>query len=402
MSAPAERPESDARTETVEPPLTRREALARERAAAAAAAAAAAPAAPDAVVEPSRAPTVVAPEPLAQAAVPTPPVATAAPTLVVPVPVPVPVPAPAPGPAPVRGPAPRGRATASTGRPVSGADPRLPGSRPVARASWSRPTPTVAVEPRRSLVAGRRRAAGGPALAMVAATLFFSSNVTPASATDLGGGGVQTTVTTPIPGQTLAASLVVLTVSERDAYGVTDPPPPPPPPPAPEEEPSSKAGKTGTSTSTHRGSIVNDGTGDIRWPFPGRVVLSSGFGPRTAPCAACSSMHMGLDMTPGAGKPIGAVAAGTVRKSGIHAQFGQYVVIDHVIDGSKVSTLYAHMQIGSSPLVAGDAVSVGVHVGLVGRTGVATGDHLHFEVLLDGSTQIDPEEWLDENAGRTL
>jgi murein DD-endopeptidase MepM/ murein hydrolase activator NlpD len=150
------------------------------------------------------------------------------------------------------------------------------------------------------------------------------------------------------------------------------------------------------------GTIVNSGTGDIRWPFPGTVVLSSGFGPRAAPCAACSSMHMGLDMTPGGGTPIGAVADGVVRVSGLHAQFGQYVVIDHVIDGQKISTLYAHMRLGSSPLVTGQSVGVGELVGAVGRTGVATGEHLHFEVLVGGSTQVDPKAWLDANAGRTL
>jgi murein DD-endopeptidase MepM/ murein hydrolase activator NlpD len=234
--------------------------------------------------------------------------------------------------------------------------------------------------------------------------LFFTSNLTPASASDLGGSNIPTAGAAPMPTQTLAASLVVLTVSERDAFGVTDAPPPPPPP-EPEPVVTSQAlagGSNSPRASSGAGTIVNSGTGDIRWPFAGTVVLSSGFGPRTAPCAACSSMHMGLDMTPGGGTPIGAVAAGVVRTSGMHGQFGQYAVIDHVIDGQRVSTLYAHMQVGSSPLVAGQTVAVGELVGKVGRSGVATGEHLHFEVLLGGSTQVDPKAWLDANAGRTL
>jgi murein DD-endopeptidase MepM/ murein hydrolase activator NlpD len=234
--------------------------------------------------------------------------------------------------------------------------------------------------------------------------LFFTSNLTPASASDLGGSNIPTAGAAPMPTQTLAASLVVLTVSDRDAFGVTDAPPPPPPP-EPEPVVTSKnfAGSTNSNrASSGAGTIVNSGTGDIRWPFPGTVVLSSGFGPRSAPCAACSSMHKGLDMTPGGGTPIGAAAAGVVRTSGMHGQFGQYAVIDHVIDGQRVSTLYAHMQIGSSPLVAGQTVQVGELVGKVGRSGVATGEHLHFEVLLGGSTQVDPKAWLDANAGRTL
>jgi hypothetical protein len=253
-------------------------------------------------------------------------------------------------------------------------------------------------------VSSRVRATTLPVLGVCAVMLFFTSNLTPASASDLGGSNIPTAGAAPMPTQTLAASLVVLTVSDRDAFGVTDAPPPPPPP-EPEPVVTSKnfAGSTNPNrASSGAGTIVNSGTGDIRWPFPGTVVLSSGFGPRSAPCAACSSMHKGLDMTPGGGTPIGAAAAGVVRTSGMHGQFGQYAVIDHVIDGQRVSTLYAHMQIGSSPLVAGQTVQVGELVGKVGRSGVATGEHLHFEVLLGGSTQVDPKAWLDANAGRTL
>ncbi|WP_156155643.1 M23 family metallopeptidase, partial [Frigoribacterium sp. MEB024] len=253
-------------------------------------------------------------------------------------------------------------------------------------------------------VSSRVRAATLPVLGVCAVMLFFTSNLTPASASDLGGSNIPTAGAAPMPTQTLAASLVVLTVSDRDAFGVTDAPPPPPPP---EPEPVVTSKNVAGSASSNRassgaGTIVNSGTGDIRWPFPGSVVLSSGFGPRSAPCAACSSMHMGLDITPGGGTPIGAAAAGVVRTSGMHGQFGQYAVIDHVIDGQRVSTLYAHMQVGSSPLVAGQTVQVGELVGKVGRSGVATGEHLHFEVLLGGTTQVDPKAWLDANAGRTL
>ncbi|MGY3263880.1 M23 family metallopeptidase [Frigoribacterium sp. 2355] len=270
-----------------------------------------------------------------------------------------------------------------------------------------RPNPSPRATPGRSrlrAVSSRVRAATLPVLGVCAVMLFFTSNLTPASASDLGGSNIPTVGAAPMPTQTLAASLVVLTVSDRDAFGVTDAPPPPPPPePEPVVTSKSVAGSTNSyRASSGAGTIVNSGIGDIRWPFPGSVVLSSGFGPRAAPCAACSSMHMGLDMTPGGGTPIGAAAAGVVRTSGMHGQFGQYAVIDHVIDGQRVSTLYAHMQIGSSPLVAGQTVQVGELVGKVGRSGVATGEHLHFEVLLGGTTQVDPKAWLEANAGRTL
>ncbi|WP_148050084.1 M23 family metallopeptidase [Frigoribacterium sp. PhB107] len=363
---------------TVEPaaPLTRREALARERAALAGS---------SAVVAPSDAASS-APAPFTPAA-----------------PAAVPPPAAASAAAQTAAPASASRRAVVAVRPR-----RVPASTSPARASSSSRTPSSPPVARATMskAARRLRAAAVPAVAFLASGLFFSSNVTPATASDLGGSVVQTSAAAPVPGQTLAASLVVLTVSERDAFVVKDAPPPPPPPPVvaptPEKGTSNaKSTRTG-GVAAGGGTIVNSGTGDIRWPFPGTVVLSSGFGPRAAPCAACSSMHMGLDMTPGGGTPIGAVAAGTVRTSGLHAQFGQYAVIDHVIDGQKVSTLYAHMIVGSSPLVVGQQVAVGELVGLVGRSGVATGEHLHFEVLIGGSTQVDPRAWLDANAGRTL
>lgn len=142
--------------------------------------------------------------------------------------------------------------------------------------------------------------------------------------------------------------------------------------------------------------------GAVRSPFPGPVQMSSGFGYRSAPCGACSSLHQGLDFTPGMGTPIGAVAAGTVRISGTYFSYGNAVIIDHEIDGRQVSTLYGHMIPGSSPLKVGDQVEAGQFIGLVGSSGVSTGAHLHLEVLMDGVTPIDPEAWLEARIGRSL
>ena len=60
------------------------------------------------------------------------------------------------------------------------------------------------------------------------------------------------------------------------------------------------------------------------------------------------------------------------------------------------------MIFGSSPLHAGQSVAVGQLVGLVGNTGASTGAHLHLQVMLGGTTPIDPIGWLTTNAGRTL
>lgn len=138
--------------------------------------------------------------------------------------------------------------------------------------------------------------------------------------------------------------------------------------------------------------------GAAQWPFPGGAPLSSGFGYRLAPCATCSTNHQGLDLVPGAGTPIQVVADGVVRIAGRHSEFGQYAVIDHRVNGRLVSTLYAHMVIGSSPLSAGQPVTAGDLVGLVGSSGRSTGAHLHFEVHANGTTPIDPAAWLRANA----
>jgi len=139
-------------------------------------------------------------------------------------------------------------------------------------------------------------------------------------------------------------------------------------------------------------------SGAVRWPFPYTVPISSGFGDRVAPCRSCSSQHMGLDFTPGSGSPIYAIADGVVSHSEISRWgYGNWVTIDHVINGQNVQTLYAHMQMNSSPLLVGDQIAVGDFIGLVGSTGASTGAHLHFEVRLDG-VQVDPFAWLKSNA----
>ncbi|UGB34709.1 peptidoglycan DD-metalloendopeptidase family protein [Microbacterium sp. cx-55] len=140
--------------------------------------------------------------------------------------------------------------------------------------------------------------------------------------------------------------------------------------------------------------FTNDPKSAIQWPFPVGVSISYGFGMRSG------TMHEGMDFTPGAGAQIQAVADGTVRiatESG--GGYGVMVIIDHVIDGQLVSTRYGHMQYGSLRVKTGETVKVGQIIGLVGNTGHSFGAHLHFEVLQNGTTAIDPEPWLREHAG---
>jgi murein DD-endopeptidase MepM/ murein hydrolase activator NlpD len=146
------------------------------------------------------------------------------------------------------------------------------------------------------------------------------------------------------------------------------------------------------------GTFVNYVDSPIQWPFLVGVPITTDFGPRVPPCAGCSSFHKGIDMNPGVNTPIQAIADGIVRevsdtdKSGL----GVYAVIDHMIDGRLVSSVYAHMAEGSLALKPGRPVVVGQRVGNVGNTGQSTGPHLHFEILLDGVTPTDPFAWLTD------
>lgn len=142
------------------------------------------------------------------------------------------------------------------------------------------------------------------------------------------------------------------------------------------------------------------GSGPVRWPFPYPVTISSGFGDRAAPCYGCSTVHSGIDFTPGAGAAIFAIADGVVYEHGEGGtSWGNYVVIQHVIDGQTVYSGYAHMQSASSPMVVGEEVKVGDFVGLVGSTGQATGAHLHFSISLEESARyVDPYTYLKTHA----
>ena len=138
--------------------------------------------------------------------------------------------------------------------------------------------------------------------------------------------------------------------------------------------------------------------GAIRWPFPYAVPISSGFGDRVAPCRSCSSNHAGLDFNPGEGAPIYAIADGVVSFTEVsNYGFGNHVFLTHTINGQKVESVYAHMQMNSIVVTTGQVVKAGDMLGLVGSTGQSTGAHLHFEIRLSG-VAVDPFAWLKANA----
>ena len=148
------------------------------------------------------------------------------------------------------------------------------------------------------------------------------------------------------------------------------------------------------------GTFTNDPNGTIQWPFPVGVPIASYFGPRIAPTAGASSFHEGVDFDPGRGAPIQVIADGVVREVAPYNDnaLGVHVIVDHMIDGQLVSSVYGHMTPGSIKVTQGQTVKVGDILGLVGSTGISTGPHLHFEIRLNGTTPVDPYAWLKQHA----
>ncbi|TFC02430.1 M23 family metallopeptidase [Cryobacterium adonitolivorans] len=145
-------------------------------------------------------------------------------------------------------------------------------------------------------------------------------------------------------------------------------------------------------------SFSNNPNGAIQWPFAVGVHVGDQFGYRN--CAGCSVNHGGQDFNPGVGAPIQSIADGVVSfaEDG-EGSLGVHMIIDHMIDGKLVSSVYAHMIHGSMLLKTGDVVKVGQVIGKVGSTGMSTGPHLHFEIRLGGiaGTKVDPLAWLYAN-----
>jgi len=134
---------------------------------------------------------------------------------------------------------------------------------------------------------------------------------------------------------------------------VAPPPPPPPPAPAPvyvQPEP-----------------IV--GTGQLMWPVPGGVISQY-----------YSTYHKALDIAAPTGSTVIASAAGVVTWSGWKDNGGGLVIaIDH---GNGIVTVYNHL--GALWVAAGVTVEAGQGIAAVGCTGVCTGPHVHYEVIVDG------------------
>ena len=116
--------------------------------------------------------------------------------------------------------------------------------------------------------------------------------------------------------------------------------------------------------------------------------LSSGYGKRSRPTKGASTFHKGVDWAVPTGTAVYASCGGTVAKAGWGSGYGYVVYINHE-DGRQ--TRYGHL---SKVLVkAGQTVKQGEKIALSGNTGVSTGSHLHFEILING-VQKNPLNYL--------
>lgn len=120
------------------------------------------------------------------------------------------------------------------------------------------------------------------------------------------------------------------------------------------------------------------------WPVPrDEAVITSVFGATRG-----HSHHQGIDLAAPAGTRVTATADGRVIFAGRSGDFGRVVVVEH---GSGWQTVYAHLK--RIKVSKGERVSAGTVIGTIGKSGNATGIHLHYEVRRNG-VPIDPRPYL--------
>ena len=123
----------------------------------------------------------------------------------------------------------------------------------------------------------------------------------------------------------------------------------------------------------------------LRTPVNG-AVLTSGFGLRFHPILGYSRMHRGVDFGVPMGTPIMAAGDGIIEKRGPNGEYGNYIRIRHNAD---YATGYAHMSRFAPEFSTGSRVRQGQIIGYVGKTGMATGPHMHYEVMKNAA-QVNP------------
>ena len=123
----------------------------------------------------------------------------------------------------------------------------------------------------------------------------------------------------------------------------------------------------------------------IRKPIAEGIMRSS-FGVRKHPILGYAKMHTGVDWAAAHGTPIYAAGNGTVVRAGWEGGYGKYIRIRH---HNGYETAYGHMTAYAKGIEEGGRVRQGQVIGFVGSTGLSTGAHLHYEILVNGRF-VDP------------
>ena len=118
-------------------------------------------------------------------------------------------------------------------------------------------------------------------------------------------------------------------------------------------------------------------------PVTGRITSRFGANERVR-----DHTHKGIDIGAAGGTPIYAAAGGTITYSGWESGYGYLVIIDH---GNGVETYYGHCS--KLYVSKGQQVNAGDKIAAVGSTGNSTGNHLHFEIRLNGA-QVNPQKYV--------
>ena len=114
--------------------------------------------------------------------------------------------------------------------------------------------------------------------------------------------------------------------------------------------------------------------------------VTSGFGGRNHPILGFTKMHTGVDWASASGTPIFASGNGVIEKIGPEGGYGKYIRIRHA---NGWETAYGHMSAFARGLEQGKKVRQGQVIGYVGSTGLSTGAHLHYEIIVNGRF-VDP------------
>jgi murein DD-endopeptidase MepM/ murein hydrolase activator NlpD len=123
----------------------------------------------------------------------------------------------------------------------------------------------------------------------------------------------------------------------------------------------------------------------LRNPVPNGV-FRSGFGARRHPILGYTRMHTGVDWSAPRGTPIIASGNGVVQEAGWASGYGRQTIIRHA---NGYETSYSHQNTIARGVVPGAQVRQGQVIGYVGSTGLSTGPHLHYELMVNG-TKVDP------------